>query len=192
MEDLIKALKSRNMNGYFVKSSREAKLKALELIPKNAVVGFGGSATLQQIGILEELRGRKDIKLLDRTRVKLEELPELFSKIFSADIFLSGTNAITKKGQLVNVDGIGNRVAAITYGPKKVIIIIGKNKITKDSDSALERIKKVSLVKNIERMKETGRTDWSMENMWGQVSIIERQRIPDRIHVIIVDEELGF
>ena len=192
MEKLIQILKSRSMNGYFVKTKEQAKNKALELIPRNSIVGFGGSATLQEIGLLDELRQRKDIKLYDRISAKAKDMPKLNIDSLSADIFLSGTNSITEKGQLVNVDGVGNRVAAIIFGPKKVIIIAGKNKVTKDIDSALDRIKKVALVKNMERMKKFGRKDWNEENMWGQVSIIERQRDPNRMHVIIVDEELGF
>ena len=189
MEKIIQAMKSRNMDGYFVKNREEAKNKALELIPKNSVVGFGGSVTLEQIGILDELRQRKDIKLLDRTNTNPEEVQTLYSKMFSADIFLSGTNALTEKGQIINVDGAGNRVAAITFGPRKVVIVIGKNKIVKDIDAGLERVKKVALVKNLERLKTRG---WDSENMWGQISIIERQRFPGRMHIIIVDEELGY
>jgi L-lactate utilization protein LutB len=188
-EKIINALKNRNMSGYFVKNKEEAKKKALELIPKNAIIGFGGSITLEQIGILDLLREKKDITLLDRTKVELEEMPALYSKMFSAEVYLSGTNALTENGQIVNVDGRGNRVAAIAFGPRKVIIVVGKNKITPSIDSALERIKKVALPKNLERFK--GK-DWNSENMWGQVSIIERQRDPNRIHVIIVDEKLGF
>jgi hypothetical protein len=189
MEKIIAALKSRNMNGYHVKNREEAKKKILELIPKNAVIGFGGSLTLEQVGILDELRMRKDIVLLDRTSAKTQDLPKLYSDMFSADVFLSGTNALTEKGQLVNVDGRGNRVAAITFGPKKVIIVIGKNKIVKDIESGLERIRKVAIPKNMERLKAKG---WDAENMWGQISIIERQREPTRMDVIIIDEELGY
>jgi L-lactate utilization protein LutB len=189
MEQLLKNFKSRNMNAYFVKNRDEARKKAIELIPKKATIGFGGSATLEEIGILDELRQRKDFTLLDRSKAKPEDIKNLYSQMFSADIFLSGTNAITELGQLVNVDGVGNRVAAITFGPKKVIIVVGKNKITKDLDSALDRIRKIALKKNMERLKGRG---WDPENMWGQVSIIERQKDPERMHIIIVDEELGY
>lgn len=200
IENLIDALNARKISGYCVSDKKEALYKALELIPKNSSVGFGGSVTLEQIGILDSMRKRKDIYLLDRTKAKNpEELNGLYRKMFSCDIFLSSSNAITLKGQIVNVDGIGNRVSMITYGPKKVILIVGKNKITHDLDLAFERIKKIVIPLNLKRIKALEKTshiaagiDWTSENMWGQVSIIERQNDIERMHVVIVNENLGF
>ena len=200
MQELMDSLKKRNINGYFVSSKDEALNKALELIPANSSVGFGGSVTLEQIGILDILRQRKDIELLDRTKVKdPKQLHELYARMFSCDVFLSSSNAITEKGQIVNVDGRGNRVAAITFGPKNVIIIVGKNKITCDLDAAVDRIRKVACPLNVKRLKELSESspvastiEITEEKIWGQVSIIERQLDKDRIHVIIVDENLGF
>ena len=200
MQELIDSLRKRNINGYFVKDKDEAVKKALELIPSNSSVGFGGSVTLEQIGILDILRQRKDIELLDRTKVEdSKRLYELYARMFSCDVFLSSSNAISEKGQIVNVDGRGNRVAAITFGPKKVIIIVGKNKITSDLDAAVERVRKVACPRNVKRLKELARSspvastiEITEEKIWGQVSIIERQLDKDRIHVIIVDESLGF
>jgi hypothetical protein len=174
--------------------------KALELIPENSSVGFGGSVTLEQIGILDILREREDIELLDRTQVKdSKRLYELYARMFSCDVFLSSSNALTEKGQIVNVDGRGNRVAAITFGPKKVIIVVGKNKITSDLDAAVERIRKVACPLNVKRLKELAKSspvastiEITEEKIWGQASIIERQLDKGRIHVIIVDESLGF
>jgi hypothetical protein len=192
MQEIIKSLKERSINGYFVSNKDEALKEALALIPSGSKVGFGGSVTLEQIGILDILRKQNNIKLLDRTKVSQEEKVKLYTDMFSADIFLSGSNALTKDGKIINVDGIGNRVAAITYGPRKVIIIVGKNKIVEDQNAALDRIKNVAVKKNIERMKKKGITEWSEETMWGQIGIIERQRDINRMHVIIVDEELGY
>jgi hypothetical protein len=200
IEDLIVALNERKMNGYCVSDKKEALQKALELIPKNSSVGFGGSVTLEQIGILDVMRKRKDINLLDRTKAKNpENLNELYRKMFSCDIFLSSSNAITLRGQIVNVDGIGNRVSMITYGPKKVILIIGKNKITPNLDKAFERIKKIVVPLNLRRIKALAKTshiasgiDWTSETMWGQVSIIERQNDIERMQVVIVNEDLGY
>ncbi len=130
MQKLIDNFKTRNINGYLVSSRNEALNKALKLIPENSSVGFGGSVTLEQTGILDVLRERKDIQLLDRTKLKApEQLHELYLEMFSCDVFLTSSNAITEKGQIVNVDGRGNRVAMITFGPKKVIIIVGKIKL---------------------------------------------------------------
>jgi L-lactate utilization protein LutC len=200
MQELIDGLKKRNMNGYFVSSKDEALNKALELIPENSSVGFGGSVTLEQIGILDVLRERKDVELLDRTRLKdSKQLYQLYREMFSCDVFLSSSNAITEKGQIVNVDGRGNRVAAITFGPKKVIIIVGKNKITGDLDAAIDRIRKVACPLNVKRLRELAGSspvastiEITEEKIWGQVSIIERQMDKDRIHVIIVNENVGF
>lgn len=200
MQQLIDNLKGRNINGYFVSNKDEALNKALDLIPQNSSVGFGGSVTLEQIGILDVLRKRKDIQLLDRTKLKTSnQLYELYIKMFSCDVFLSSSNALTEKGQMVNVDGRGNRVAMITFGPKKVIIIVGKNKITDNLDAALDRIKKVACPLNVKRLKELAKSspvaskiEITEERIWGQVSIIERQLDKDRIHVIIANENLGY
>ena len=199
-EKLIKGLSKRKMNGYLVQDRKEALKKVLSLIPNNSKIGFGGSVTLEEVGILDEIRKRDDLYLYDRTKVyDKKKSRDLHIKMFSSDVFLSGTNAITEKGQLVNVDGIGNRTAMIAYGPKKVIIIIGKNKITNHLDSAIDRIKKVALPLDLKRVKEMSKNspifssiNWTKETIWGHVSIIERQLNPDRIHVIIVNEDLGF
>jgi L-lactate utilization protein LutC len=200
MQKPIDALKRRNITGYFVSNRDEALNKAIELIPENSSVGFGGSVTLEQIGILDVLRKRKDIELLDRTQLKdSKQLYELYIKMFSCDVFLSSSNAITEEGQIANVDGRGNRVAMITFGPKKVVIIVGKNKITKNLEAAIDRIKRVACPLNVKRLKELAKSspvastiEITEEKIWGQVSIIERQLDRDRIHVIIVNEDLGF
>jgi hypothetical protein len=200
MQELIDALKRRNINGYFVPNKEGALNKAIELIPENSSVGFGGSVTLEQIGILDVLRKRKDIELLDRTQLKdSKQLYELYVKMFSCDVFLSSSNAITEEGQIANVDGRGNRVAMITFGPRKVIIIIGKNKITKNLDAAIHRIKEVACPLNVKRLRDLATsshagstTQITEEKIWCQLSIIERQMDNDRIHVIIVNENLGF
>lgn len=202
IEILISNLRKRNMNGYFVSNRDDAVEKALELIPKNSTIGFGGSVTLEQIGILDKLRTNANMILLDRTILKdPNDISKLYLEMFSSDVFLSSSNAITMDGQLVNVDGRGNRVAMITFGPKKVIIIAGKNKITTDVDSAIKRIQTIACPMNLKRVNDLAKnspvftkTKWTLESIWGQLSIIERQvkNEKDRIHVIIVDEDLGF
>ena len=200
IERIQSALQKRNMTGYHVKDRIEALTMAMQMIPSQSIVGFGGSVTLEEVGMLDALRRRKDITLLDRAKVQQPaDQMALYRNMFSCDVFLSSTNAITFKGQLVNVDGRGNRVAMMTYGPKKVIIIAGYNKITSDLDRAMERLRTVACPLNLKRVKELSQKsalfsdqDWSEEKIWGQVSIIERQLDPDRIHVILVDEALGF
>ena len=202
IETVIENLQKRNMNGYFVLNRKEALQQALAMIPTYASVGFGGSVTLEERGILDKLRAMKNIELLDRTKLQNpSEQRALYLKMFSCDVFLSSSNAITLNGQLVNVDGRGNRVAMITYGPGKVIIIAGKNKITKNIDSAIDRIRSIACPLNLKRVKELSKnssmftsTKWTSKSIWGQVSIIERQlkADKDRIHVIIVNEDLGY
>ena len=200
VEKVLTNLSKRNMKGIAVQTKEEAVTKILQLIPQDASIGFGGSVTLEEIGILNELRNQKNRNLLDRTTVQSgEDRQSLYQKMFGCDVFLSGTNAITEKGQLVNVDGIGNRIAMITYGPKKVIIVVGKNKIVTDLDAAMHRLKTVAMPINLKRVREAAKQstlfssmEWTKETIWGQISIIERQVDPDRITVIIVDKDLGF
>jgi L-lactate utilization protein LutB len=193
MLKLIANMKERGINAYFVKDKEEAKEKALSLIQEGSSIGYGGSVTLESIRIFDSLKDRTHMNLFDKSKCSTpEELWNLYTDMLSADVYLSGANAITEKGQIVNVDGRGNRVAATIFGPKKVIIVAGKNKIVPDIDSAYDRIRKIAIPKNMERLKKLGKKDWTEDNMWGQVSIIERQKQPDRMYVIIVDEELGY
>ena len=197
---LIGNLEKRNINARFVTDAPEAVRSALELIPAGSRVGFGGSVTLEQTGILDLLRGRDDVELLDRTKLDSPEaIHGLYIEMFGCDVFLSSVNAVTMQGQLVSVDGRGNRVAMMAYGPRRVILIIGKNKIAEDLDAAIDRVRKVACPKNVERMKKlagsspiAAEVEITEERIWGQVSIIERQLDGERMHVILVDEELGF
>ena len=182
MNNIVEKINSRNMNAYLVKDKDEALTKVINLVGDASTVGFGGSVTLKEIGVLDKLTN----KIIDKTDSKFHY------KCLLADVFLSSTNALTEDGKIINVDGRSNRVAALSFGPKKVIIIVGKNKIVSDVESGLERIKKVCIPKNLERLRFMGKTDWTTDNMWCTVSIIERQRDKNRIHVILVDEELGF
>ncbi len=142
---IIKNLKHRNMNGQYVETRQEALSSVLEMIPPGAVVARGDSVTLFQIDIITELLKRNQNKLInpfpEGAFPPQEERRKLQREALLADIFLTGTNAITLKGQLVNTDGAGNRVAAITFGPKKVIVVAGYNKIVKDIEEGLARIR---------------------------------------------------
>ncbi len=188
------------MNLHEAADREEAVRIALELIPSKARVGFGGSVTLEEIGILDILRERDDIGLVDRTIVKTaDELHELYLEMFTCDVFLTSANAITETGQLVNVDGRGNRVAMIAYGPSKVIVIVGRNKIAPDLEAGIERTRKIATPLNVKRIRELAakspigsNVDVTEDRIWGQISVIERQMDPDRIHIILVDEDLGF
>jgi len=146
---VISNLQKRNMEGQYVSNCQEALSAILEMIPPGAIVARGDGVTLAQIGILPELKLRNQNRLVDPfepcpddlylTNVERQGREALFS-----DIFLTGTNAITLDGKLVNIDGMGNRVSAMIFGPKKVIIVAGVNKIVKDVNEALERVRKVA------------------------------------------------
>jgi len=200
IELLIANFEKRNINARFVADGEEAARAVLRLIPPGSRVGFGGSVTLEQIGILDMLRTREDVALLDRTKVTdPEELNRLYIGMFGCDVFLTGANAVTRQGQLVSVDGRGNRVAMTVFGPRRVIVIVGRNKIVGDLDAAIDRVRRIACPKNVERMRRLAASspiastiEITEESIWGQVSIIERQFDRERMHVIIVDEELGF
>lgn len=199
--NLIEVLKKNKMNGYFV----ENEAKALDIIKSitciGDTIGFGGSITLLETKILDYFN-TKDYNLLDRYKEGLtaEDIKNLFRKTFFADVFLTSANAITKKGEIYNVDGTGNRVAATLYGPDKVIIIVGKNKIVNNLEDAIERNKNISAPKNCVRLnKKTPCVKIgycldcnSEDRICNEYTLIKRQNDPDRIHIIIIDKELGY
>ncbi len=201
MENIITALKDRNMNAYFVSDRSEAKDQILKLIPEGSKVSWGGSKTMESIGIYDELRNG-NYRVIDRDIIKDNNYMKnfLMSTAIFESIYLSGTNALTQDGMIVNMDGRGNRVNGIAYGPDKVIIAIGKNKIVPDLESARKRIGDVASPPNTKRQgkktpcAETGIcTDCrSPDRICNILSVIEFQNDPDRIHVIIIDEELGY
>jgi L-lactate utilization protein LutB len=199
IKDLIKALERNNMKAYFVKNRDSARKMVMSMIGKDEVVGAGGSITLDECGIRDELR-KKSYKFLDWFETQSDfKRVSLLRKTLTCDVFLSSTNAITRDGKLVNVDGRGNRVSAMIFGPRRVIIVAGRNKITKNVDEAIHRINTVAAPKNCVRLKKktpcakTGKcVDCeSPDRICSSMVILERQR-GERIHVIIVDEELGF
>jgi hypothetical protein len=190
------------MNAYLVKDKAEAKALALSLIDKKKQISFGGSETLRDIGLLDELRNNSRYKLIDRDLLNTNQFMKhrVMKDEGTRGIYLSGTNALTEDGRIVNMDGWGNRVNSIQYGPDKVIIVIGKNKIVKDLDAAITRIAEVASPPNTKRLKlktpcvKTGKCEdcRSPERICNILSIILFQREKDRIHVIIVDEDLGY
>ena len=126
---------------FYAETAAEAKAKALSLIKEGMTVAYGGSVTLKETGILDAV-SCGNYNFLDRGKAKTpEELKNIYRKCFSADVYLSSANAITENGELYNVDGTGNRIAAIAYGPDSVIIVAGKNKIVSDLDEAVIKVK---------------------------------------------------
>jgi hypothetical protein len=172
----------------------------MSMIKKTDVVGSGGSVTLDECGIRDALR-KGGYRFLDwfKDDLSAEQRRKILLDGMSSDVFLTGANAITEDGKLYNIDGRGNRVAGLIFGPKKVIVVAGMNKIVKDLFEAKERLETVAAPKNAARLhKETGCMDAGYcvdccrpDRLCCHTVITERQQT-DRIEVIIVDEELGF
>lgn len=199
-EKTIEGLKKRNMQGFYAENKEEAVKIALSLIPEGSLISWGGSATLQETGLIDTLKNG-NYKCLDRDNVKTkEEKDEIAHKALSADYYLMSTNSMTIDGQLVNIDGNGNRVAALIYGPKNVIIVTGINKICDTYESALARARNKASIPNVIRFdcntpcKKTSKCMdcLSIETVCCQFVHTRFSRIKDRIKVIIVGENLGF
>jgi L-lactate utilization protein LutB len=150
-ESLVKALKARHFEACYCTDIEEAKQKLIEWIPQEDTVAWGGSQTLAEIGAQEMLRARGQV-LIDRDTAKTpEERNTLMRQALTADTFLMSSNAITEDGQLVNMDGNGNRAAALVYGPRQVIVVAGLNKVAKDLDAAIARVRGTAAPTNAQR-----------------------------------------
>lgn len=184
-----------------VPDRRAACREALKRIPRDKTVGVGGSVTLREIGLIDQLRVQGNI-LYDHWTPGLtpEESLKTRKAQQSCDLYLSGSNAVTMEGEIVNVDGYGNRIASITFGPEEVIIVVGRNKIVKDIGAALTRIKEIAAPMNARRFglkapcAETGRCidcDSPHRACRGTL-ILERRPFSTKMLVIIVQEDLGY
>lgn len=196
-EQIIKGLESRNMTGYYAKSKEEALKMALDLIPEGSRVAKGGSMSVVEIG-LEDAVKNGNYEYCDRAAMKDKREAELFA--YSADVYLGSVNAITEDGVLVNIDGNSNRVSAYAYGPEKLVLIVGLNKVASDSDAAMKRARNEAATINAQRFglstpcSKTGRCMdcKSPDNICCQFLITRFSKHKDRIHVILVNENLGF
>ncbi len=205
LEALKEALTKNNFEVYRASTAADAPKIVLDTILPQlspATVSWGGSLTHVQTGLYAELKTRQDITILDTYDKNLspEEAYELRRRSLLVDLFITGTNAVTERGRLVNLDMIGNRVAAITFGPKNVIILIGRNKIVADVDEAIERIKTYAAPVNVMRLEKktpclkTGvcQNCNSPERICNAWSISEKSFPKGRIKVILINEDLGF
>ena len=197
----MKALDNNNIEAYYVKDKKELIDKIEALVEQNSVVTCGGSVTLMETGVLDYLRKGR-YKFLDRyvEGLNQEEIKAIYRGAFSANAYFTSSNAITEDGELFNVDGNGNRVAAMLYGPDKVIVIAGVNKIVPDLECAIERNRKISAPANAKRLnKKTpcAKLGYCMEcssedRICLEYTLIRKQRAKGRIHVIFLDENLGY
>ena len=215
---VIKNLQRKNINGQYVPSREEALTAILGMIPPGVVVARGDSITVEQTGIITELKKRNQNRIIDPLEINAEgvyvnaeweQRRRIAREVFSADIYLVGTNAITLDGKLVNIDGWGNRVSALIFGPEKVIVVVGVNKIVKDVNEALERIHNFAAPMNAKRhylkhhrdefsdlpCVRTGRcVDCNHDSRICRYTVIiegARAREKGRINVMLVGEELG-
>jgi len=193
----IKGLESRNMTGYFAKDKEEAKKIALGLIKEGSVITMGGGMSVHEIGLVKALK-EGNYKFVDRDEVEDKRAAMLMA--YDADYYLASTNAMTDDGILVNIDGNSNRVSAMAQGPKKVIYIVGMNKVCSDVDAAMKRARNVAAPINAQRFNlntpcsKTGACMdcKSPDTICCQILITRYSRHKDRIHVILVDDNLGF
>ena len=196
-EKVIKGLKSRNMDGSYAASREEALQQALALIPEGSSVTMGGAMSAHEIGLVEALKNG-NYSFIDRDACVDKRAAMLAA--YDADVFLSSVNAMTEDGILVNIDGNANRVSAIAQGPKKVLFIVGMNKVCDDVDSAIKRARNVAAPINAQRFglstpcTKTGScmNCKSPDTICCQFLITRFSRHSGRIHVILVNDNLGF
>ncbi|HWR39613.1 MAG TPA: lactate utilization protein [Patescibacteria group bacterium] len=197
---VVKALEKNNFTASYVTTRQEALAKLLELIPGEASIGFGGSVTLEQVGIVAKLEERGNPVLSwAKPGISPQESIAIRRKQLLSDVYLTGTNAVTLDGKLVNVDGTGNRVAAMTFGPEKVFVVVGVNKVVTDVAEAENRVRLWASPPNNKRLgyanpcAQTGVcVDCQGTSRICNVTTImhKRPRVTD-IHVIVVGEDLG-
>ena len=196
-QKVIAGINSRNMTGYYAKDKEEAVKLALDLIPEGSSVTMGGCMSAHEIGLVEKLK-TGNYNFIDRDAYEDKRAAMLMA--YDADFFLSSVNAITEDGVIVNIDGNSNRVSAIAQGPKKVIFIVGMNKVCDDLDGAMKRARNVAAPINAQRFglstpcAKTGSCFdcKSPDTICCQFLITRFSRHKDRIHVIMVNDSLGF
>lgn len=199
-QKVIKGLESRNMTGYYAATKEEALKIALDIIPKGATVTMGGAMSAREIGLVDAVK-TDEYHFIERENAKTaEEKRAATLEGYDADYFLCGANAITEDGVMVNIDGNSNRVSFICQGPKHVLCIVGMNKVCVDVDAAMKRARNVAAPINAQRFglntpcAKTGScmNCKSPDTICCQFLITRYSRHADRIHVILVNEDLGF
>lgn len=194
---VIEGLKSRNMTGYYAKDKEEALKIALSIIPESSTVTMGGALSATEIGLVDALK-KGNYNFIDRNEIADKRAAMLAA--YDADVFLASANAMTEDGILVNIDGNANRVSAIAQGPKKVVFIVGMNKVCDDVDGALKRARNVAAPINAQRFglstpcAKTGScmNCKSPDTICCQFLITRFSKHEGRIHVILVNDNLGF
>ena len=196
---VMDALEKNNMQAYYAPTCADAVKIAKELLQPGDVISCGGSVTLDETGVMDLMRCG-DYEFLDRTAAKTpEEREKLYREVFSSDVFLTGTNAVTEHGELYNVDGNGNRVAALCFGPRRVIVVAGMNKVVGTLDDAIARARHIAAPANLQRfdVKTPCNTTGccadcvSPQCSCAQIVVTRFSMNPNRIKVVLVGENLG-
>lgn len=199
-DSIIEKFNKRGIEGYYCENAEDALLTAKRFLTPGCSISWGGSQTLNEIGLTDELKA-SDYIIYDRSTARTqEEQSALYSKIVTADYFFMSSNAITLDGQLVNIDGSGNRVACLITGPKNVIVIAGMNKIVTDVTTGMERVRNMASPPNCVRLgaktpcAEIGKCSNCLVDdcICCEIVITRKSKIPGRIKVILVGEELGY
>lgn len=199
-ESIIEKFNLRGIEGYYCADREEANAKAKRFLTPGCSVSWGGSMTLQEIGLIDDLQ-ESDYTIYDRAQaVTPEEKKEMFSRIVTSDFYFLSSNAITINGELVNIDGAGNRVACLCHGPEHVVIIAGMNKIVPDVKSGIARVHNMAAPPNALRLglstpcAEYGRCAdcLSKDCICAHTVVTRFSRVPGRLKVILVGEELGY
>ena len=198
MEKFIETLNSCGYDTHFVKTKKEALTLSKKYVKSGMSVGLGGSESVKEIGLLDYLINKKDITLFNQYEdgISMDENIKRRREGLLSDIFVTNTNAITRDGKLVNADGSGNRVAAFSYGPKNVLVIVGINKIVDDLEAGFKRVMEVAAIKNIDRINnkaiEMGKEPkYNLDNIANKFSWVKADD-KDRIIIILVEENLGY
>lgn len=197
---VAEALNKRHFEAYYCSDCAEALEKILELIPQDHVVSWGGTATVDELGVKEALRQRGQA-VIDRDTAKdAQERQQMLKQALTCDTFLMGSNAISADGQLVNIDGTGNRVAALCFGPTQVVVVAGMNKVAGDLDGAMRRAREVAAPMNAQRFPL--KTPCVANGLCGdckgpdsicaQIVTTRLCKPAGRIKVVLVGEDLGF
>lgn len=201
-EKLVGNLKQRHYEAFFCPTAQEAVEKITGMIPEGSSVTWGGSMTIRDMGLTKALHNKEGLDIWDRDLASSrEEAQEIYRRTFYADYYLSSVNAMSEDGEIVNIDGNGNRVAAITFGPKRVILVVGINKVAQNLDAAISRARSLAAPVNMMRFAELNtpcKNDGmchdckSPDSICNYIQIMRNSHPVGRHIVVIVGEELGY
>ena len=197
---IIAGLEKRNMEGYYFDTAAECTRAVLDTLPAGSTISWGGSESIKECGLMDGIHSG-DYRLIDRSLAKSpEESRALYAQAVLSDYYLMSSNAITLNGELINIDGNGNRVACLIQGPSHVILIVGMNKVVTDIESGIARVRNMASPANAIRLNRnipcaatgTCHDCLAPECFCNQIVVTRRSSIKDRIKVILVAEELGY